>query len=235
MGLLQLLAEKHPRLQTLSPTSLIKQSKGRQPNRQIFLANTLRQRIHLTPEPAPSLRRPAIQISAPVHIRTEELLGQIPIPSMDLDTIEANVHNSLRSGAVVPDCAPSYLVLRRLMRVKPLIRGMAFARRLQWRRLSRVQTVTVADRHIDQYYTSIRSEICMLWMGLPTHSSIHLSHVRIRIKEPRMVPESIKTSIKPGRPRPINKRPLEHIRLKVLQTPKRSVIPEETFTHLLRR
>lgn len=63
----------------------------------------------------------------------------------------------------------------------------------------------------------------------------HLSHWSIQIKEPRMMPQSIKASIKPGRPRPINKRPLEHVRLEVVQTPKRIVIPEETFTHLPRR
>lgn len=102
---LQLATQMRPGFETLLATRLVEQTKRRQADRQILLADGLRKRIHeLHDEPASLLRCPTIVIRALVGVRQQELLRQISVSTVDLDAVESDLHCRARCATVVLDC-----------------------------------------------------------------------------------------------------------------------------------
>jgi len=104
MSRLQTPTQMRPRLDPLLSPRLVKQPKRTQPNSHVLLPNRLRQLIHeLQDKRAPLLRRTPILIGPFIDIRAEELLRQVPVRAVDLNTVEADRHRVLRGPAVVLD------------------------------------------------------------------------------------------------------------------------------------
>lgn len=119
-----------PGLETLLATTLVEQSKRRQPDRQVVLADGLRNGVHeFQDEPASLLRCTAIVIRALVDVGHQELLRQISIAAMNLDTVESNVHSRARSATVVLDCALDVLDGQPDGRVVDVQRGLGRSNR----------------------------------------------------------------------------------------------------------
>lgn len=105
MRLLQLLAEEGPGFHALLAAGLIEQTEGRQTDGQVLFADGLGQLIHqFQDEAAALLRRAAILISPLVDVGAEELLREISIATVQLDTVEANFHRRRGRSAEVLDC-----------------------------------------------------------------------------------------------------------------------------------
>ena len=130
MRLFQRLTQVRPGLDTLVATSLVEQTERRQPDRQVVLADGLRNGVHeFQDEPASLLRCTAIVICALVDVGHQELLGQISIAAVNLDTVESNVHSRARRATVVLDCALDVLDGQLDGRVVDVQRGLGRSNR----------------------------------------------------------------------------------------------------------
>ena len=93
-----------PGLQTLLATGLVKQAERRQTDGEVLLANGLGQLVHeLKHKAAALLGGAAVLVGAVVDVGAEELLGQVAVPAVDLDAVEAGLHGEGSRVAVVGD------------------------------------------------------------------------------------------------------------------------------------
>jgi len=104
MGLLQTLAKMSPRLEPLLTTGLIEQTKRRETNRQVLLADCGCKLIHqLENKLAALFWGSTVAISALVDVGAEKLFGKIAVAAVDLHSVEANFHCCLGGVAIVLD------------------------------------------------------------------------------------------------------------------------------------
>lgn len=88
---LELTREVAPGLEALLAAGLVEEAKGAQADGEVLrAADGGRQGVHeLQDEAAPLLGRPAVLVGAPVDVAAEELLGQVPVATVQLDAVEA--------------------------------------------------------------------------------------------------------------------------------------------------
>lgn len=114
-----------PCLHSLLATGLVEQAKRRETDGKVLLADGLGQSVHqLKDEPAPFLRRTAVLVRALVHVGAQELLREVAVSAMDLDTVESNLHRGLSRVAIVLDRALDVVVRQfdgRVLRVENLL------------------------------------------------------------------------------------------------------------------
>lgn len=101
---LELAAQVAPGLEALLAARLVEEAEGREPDREVLLADGRGQFPHqLQHEPAALLDAAAVVVRPPVAVGIQELLGQVAVGAVQLDPVEPGLHGCLGRPAVVLD------------------------------------------------------------------------------------------------------------------------------------